>query len=51
LYKFACNGKCLPEINAVGKARGFPRLVSDWTEEQVAAALAELTTADNGQAR
>jgi hypothetical protein len=43
LYKYACQAKVLPKINAIGKARGFPKLVTHWTEEQVAEAYAMLT--------
>jgi hypothetical protein len=53
LYRFACNAKCLPRVNAIGKSFNYPRLVSDWTDDQVAAAYAILTTetAANGKAR
>jgi hypothetical protein len=43
LYKWACAGKCLPAVNAIGKAHGWHRLVTHWTAEEVAAAFAELT--------
>jgi hypothetical protein len=43
LYKWACNGKCLPELNALGKRHGFPRLVSDWSPSDVATVFDELT--------
>ena len=52
LYRFACNAKCLPRVNAIGKSFNYPKLVSDWEPEQVAAAYAILTTepAANGKA-
>ena len=53
LYRFACNAKCLPRVNAIGKSFNYPKLVSDWEPSQVAAAYAILTSepAANGQAR
>jgi hypothetical protein len=44
LYKWACNAKCLPKVSAIGKSFNYPKLVSDWTDDQVAAAYAVLTT-------
>ena len=44
LYRFACNAKCLPRVNAIGKSFNYPKLVSDWEPEQVAAAYAVLTS-------
>jgi hypothetical protein len=46
LYRFACNAKVLPKINAIGKARGYPKLVTHWDEQQVSAAYRELTAAE-----
>jgi hypothetical protein len=43
MYKFACNAKCLPRVNAYGKARGWHKLVTHWDAEQVAEAYRELT--------
>jgi hypothetical protein len=43
LYKVACDRKALPIVNRIGKAHGWPRLVTDWTPEQAAAAYRELT--------
>jgi hypothetical protein len=44
LYRWACDGKRLPAVNAIGKTHSFPRLVSDWDPEMVATAYAELDT-------
>jgi hypothetical protein len=43
LYKVACDRKALPAVNRIGKAHGWPRLVTDWTPEQAAAGYRELT--------
>jgi hypothetical protein len=43
LYRFACDRKILPKVNAMGRARGFNRLVTHWTVDQVAVVFAELT--------
>jgi hypothetical protein len=52
MYKWACQAKCLPRVNAIGKARGFPKLVTHWDAEQVREAYQELTEpAANGKAR
>jgi hypothetical protein len=54
MYKWACQAKVLPRVNAIGKARGWHKLVTHWDAEQVAAAYRELTTAEpaaNGQPR
>jgi hypothetical protein len=54
LYRWACDRKMLPKVNAVGKQHGYPKLVSDWEPGQVAAAYAILSAepaAANGQAR
>jgi hypothetical protein len=45
LYCWACGRKAHPHVNRIGKARGFPRLMSDWTPSDVAVAWDEL----NGQ--
>jgi hypothetical protein len=52
LYRWATTHKALPRVNAIGKSFNYPRLVSDWEPEQVAAAYAILTTepAANGKA-
>ena len=52
LYKWACNAKCLPRVNAIGKARGWHKLVTHWDADQVAEAYRELTAepATNGRA-
>jgi hypothetical protein len=50
LYKWACNAKCLPRVNALGKARGWHKLVTHWDADQVAEAYRELTEpAPNGR--
>jgi hypothetical protein len=56
LYKVACDRKALPAVNRIGKAHGWPKLVTDWTPEQAAAAYRELTEgpaspATNGRPR
>jgi hypothetical protein len=53
LYKWACNAKCLPRVNALGKARGWHKLVTHWDADQVAAAYRELTAEPvaNGKVR
>jgi hypothetical protein len=54
LYKWACNAKCLPRVNAYGKARGWHKLVTHWDADQVATAYRELTAAEpvvNGRPR
>jgi hypothetical protein len=43
LYRWACNAKILPRVNAIGKARGWHRLVTHWDADQVAIAYRELT--------
>src|SRR5262249_38945949 len=45
LYKWACNAKCLPRVNALGKRHGWPRLVTQWSADPVADAYAKLTAA------
>ena len=51
LYKWACQSKVLPRVNAIGKARGWHKLVTHWTEDQVREAYATLTAepAPNGR--
>jgi hypothetical protein len=53
LYKWACNAQCLPRVNALGKARGWHKLVIHWDADQVAAAYREPTAepAANGRPR
>jgi hypothetical protein len=55
MYRWACNAKCLPQVNAIGKARGWHKLVTHWDADQVAAAYRELTgqpvAAANGRPR
>jgi hypothetical protein len=54
LYRWSCNRKALPDVNRVGKSFGYPKKVVDWSDDQVAAAYAVLTSepaAVNGQAR
>jgi hypothetical protein len=51
LYRWACDRKSLPKVNAIGKGHSYPKLVSDWSDEQVATAYRELTSQPvaNGQ--
>jgi hypothetical protein len=51
MYKWACQAKCLPRVNAIGKARGWYKLVTHWDASQVAEAYRELTAvpAANGR--
>jgi hypothetical protein len=53
LYRWATTHKALPAVNRIGKQFNYPKLVSDWEPEQVAAAYAILTTepAQNGRPR
>jgi hypothetical protein len=53
LYRWATTHKALPAVNRIGKQFNYPKLVSDWTDDQVTAAYAILTTepAQNGKAR
>jgi hypothetical protein len=53
LYKWATTRKALPAVNRIGKQFNYPRLVSDWSDDQVAAAYRILTAepAQNGKAR
>jgi hypothetical protein len=52
LYKWACERKALPAVNRVGASFNYPKRVSDWSDDQVAAAYAILTSepAQNGRA-
>jgi hypothetical protein len=51
LYKWACQAKVLPKVNAIGKARGWHKLVTHWDASQVAEAYRKLTAepAQNGR--
>ena len=53
LYKWACDRKALPKINAIGKLHGYARRITDWADHEVAVAYAILTAepAPNGAAR
>ena len=52
LYKWACERKALPAVNRVGASFHYPKRVSDWSDDQVAAAYRILTEpAANGQPR
>ena len=55
LYRWGCDRKALPRVNAIGKSFGYPKRITDWEPSQVAAAYAILTAepavAANGQAR
>jgi hypothetical protein len=33
----------LPKVNAIGRLHGYPKMVSDWADHEVAAAYAILT--------
>jgi hypothetical protein len=43
LYRWACDAKMLPKVNAAGKARGYHRLVTHWDADQVAVIYRLLT--------
>jgi hypothetical protein len=53
LYRWACDHKALPRVNAIGKSLGYPKRVTEWESSQVAAAYAILTAepTTNGQPR
>jgi hypothetical protein len=58
LYKWACDRKALPDVNAIGRSCNYPKRVTDWEPEQVATAYALLSGPPpgayghaNGQAR
>jgi hypothetical protein len=53
LYRWACRNDLLPKCNAIGKARGWPKMLTQWSSERVAEAYAELTASasTNGRAR
>jgi hypothetical protein len=44
LYKWAASAKALPAVNKIGRRLGAPRLVTEWSPDQVAAAVRELTS-------
>jgi hypothetical protein len=44
LYKWAASAKALPAVNRIGKRLGAPRLVTEWSPDQVAAVVRELTS-------
>jgi hypothetical protein len=52
LYRWACDRKALPRVNAIGKSFGYPKRITDWEPSQVTAAYAILTAEPvaNGQA-
>jgi hypothetical protein len=53
LYKWACQAKSLPRVNAYGKAKGWHKLVTHWDAQQVREAYREMTepaAAANGRA-
>jgi hypothetical protein len=39
MYRWACHNKILPKVNAIGKSLNYPRMVSDWSPEEVATAF------------
>jgi hypothetical protein len=43
LYRWACDRKMLPDVNRIGKSLRCDKLVSNWTEAQVARAFSILT--------
>jgi hypothetical protein len=43
LYRWSCDHKALPRVNAIGKSFGYAKRVVDWEPSQVAAAYAILT--------
>jgi hypothetical protein len=43
LYKWLIANRALPRATALGKARGYPRMLTEYSPDQVAAAYAELT--------
>jgi hypothetical protein len=44
LYKWACRADALKRCNAIGKAKGLPRMLTEWEPAQVEAVFRELTT-------
>jgi hypothetical protein len=44
LYRWATFTKSLPSVNRLGKQYGYPKLVSDWSDDQVATVYGELTS-------
>jgi hypothetical protein len=57
LYKWACDRKALPDVNAIGKQLNNPKRVTEWSDQEVATAYALLSGPPpgayptNGQAR
>jgi hypothetical protein len=50
LYRWATTHKTLPAVNRIGKQFGYPKLVSDWSNDQAVAVYRILTEpAANGQ--
>jgi hypothetical protein len=43
LYRWATTNKSLPRVNAIGKSFGYPRMVSDWSNDQAVAVYRILT--------
>jgi hypothetical protein len=43
MYRCSFKAKCLPRVHAIGKARGWHKLVTHWDASQVAEAYRELT--------
>jgi hypothetical protein len=52
LYRWACGRDLLPAVHAIGKRKGWPKMLTQWSQDRVATAYAELTaqTAANSQA-
>jgi hypothetical protein len=44
LYRWACRHDLLPNCNAIGKRNGWPKMLTQWSQERVAEAYRELTT-------
>jgi hypothetical protein len=53
LYRWACDRKMLPRVNALGKQKSFPKLVTHWDADQVATSSRESTSEPvaNGRVR
>jgi hypothetical protein len=55
LYRWACDRKALPQVNAIGKQLNYGRRVCDWSDAEAATAYALLTAepaaAGNGKPR
>jgi hypothetical protein len=43
LYKWACDRKALPDVNAIGKQLNYSRRVTEWSDQEVATAYALLS--------